>query len=68
MMRVFSITCLLLVLLFFGLRVFGGVGYDKAAGLGFAATIKGVGWGLWLALVASITAHVACRRVGKYVI
>jgi serine/threonine protein kinase len=64
-MRVLSLLCVLLVLLFFGLRIFGGVGYDKAANLDFAATMKGVGLGLWLALVASITAYVSCQKLHK---
>jgi serine/threonine-protein kinase len=67
-MKVLSISCLLLVLLFFGLRIFGGVGYEKAADVDLAATMKGVGWGLWLALVASITAYVACQKFDEYVI
>jgi hypothetical protein len=66
-MRVLSFMCFLMVLFFFGLRIFGGVGYEKAAGVDIATTLKGVGWGLWLALVASITAYVACQRIEKYV-
>jgi len=66
-MNILSFTCLLLVLLFFVLRIFGGVGYEKAAGLDFASTMKGVGWGLWLALVSSFTAYLACSRASYYV-
>ena len=62
-MRVLSLLSILAVLLFFGLRIFGGVGYEKVAGLDFATTMKGVGWGLWLALVASITAYVGCHKL-----
>ncbi len=68
MMKFLSLPCLLLVLLFFALRVFGGIGYEKAAGLDFAATLKGVGWGLWLALIASVTAYGACQRLSRYVV
>lgn len=63
-MNALSFLCILLVLLFFGLRIIGGVGYDKPPGLDAAAVIQGVGWGLWLALAASITAYVACQRFG----
>ncbi len=62
-MRVLSLLSILAVLLFFGLRIFGGVGYDKVAGADFATTMKGVGWGLWLALVASITAYTGCHKL-----
>ncbi len=62
-MKVLSFLCILLVLLFFGLRVIAGLGIDKPAGLDAAATMRGVGWGLWLALVSSIVAHAACRKV-----
>jgi serine/threonine protein kinase len=67
-MKILSLSCLLLVLLFFALRIFGGVGYDKASGMDFAASMKGIGWGLWLALVASITAYIASNKVDDYVI
>ncbi len=67
-MKVLSFSCLLLVLLFFILRIFAGIGYDRAVGLDFAATLKGVGWGLWLALAASFTAYVACSKLDDYVI
>ncbi len=66
--RGFCIINLLLVVLFFGLRIVGGVGYDKMAGVGFADTMKGVGWGFWLALVASLFAPWACRKVDKLVV
>lgn len=62
-MRVLSILSILAVLLFFGLRIIGGVGYDKVAGADFATTIKGVGWGWWLALVASVTAYIGCHKL-----
>ncbi|MEW6554117.1 MAG: serine/threonine-protein kinase [Actinomycetota bacterium] len=62
-MKVLSFLCVFAVLLFFVLRIIGGVGYDKATGTDFATTMKGVGWGLWLALVASVTAYVGCLRL-----
>ncbi len=62
-----SFLSFLVVLLFFGLRVLGGVGYDKLAGADAAATFGGVGWGFWLALVSSLISYVACREVGRYV-
>ncbi|NPV58428.1 MAG: serine/threonine protein kinase [Actinobacteria bacterium] len=62
-MRAFCLLAVLAVLLFLGLRVFGGLGYDKAPGLGFAKTLAGVGWGFWLALVAAMVNYSACMRV-----
>jgi hypothetical protein len=67
-MRGFCLINLLLVLLFFGLRIVGGVGYEKMADVGFAETMKGVGWGFWLALVASLFALWAHRKVDKLVV
>lgn len=67
MMKVFCFINLLLVFFFFFLRALGGVGYEKEVGLGFAEVLKGVGWGLWLALVASLVASWACRRLDKLV-
>jgi serine/threonine protein kinase len=66
-MKILSLICLLLVLLFFVLRIFGGVGYEETVGLDLTSTLKGVGWGLWVALVASFTAYVACSKVDDYV-
>ncbi len=62
-MRALCLLTVLAVLLFLGLRVFGGLGYDKAPGLSFTNTLAGVGWGLWLALVSSLFAYSACMRV-----
>lgn len=66
--KVLSFSCLLLVLLFFILRIFAGIGFDKAISLDFASTMKGVGWGLWLALVSSLTAFVAWSRLDDYLV
>ena len=66
-MKTLCIINILLVLFFFFLRAVGGVGFEKAAGLGFAQVLKGVGWGLWLALVASLFASWACGRLDKLV-
>jgi tRNA A-37 threonylcarbamoyl transferase component Bud32 len=62
-MKVLSFLCVFAVLLFFVLRIIGGVGYDKVASVDFVTTIKGVGWGWWLALVASVTAYVGCLKL-----
>jgi hypothetical protein len=62
-MKALSFLCVFAVLLFFVLRIIGGVGYDKVASVDFATTMKGVGWGLWLALVASITAYAGCLKL-----
>jgi serine/threonine protein kinase len=67
-MRSLCFVNLLLVLLFFGLRIFGGIGYEKVAGIGFAETMKGVGWGLWLALGASLIANWICGRFSSLVV
>jgi len=67
-MRGLCIVNVLLLLLFFGLRIAGGVGYEKMAGIDFAETMKGVGWGFWLALVASLVAPWACRKFDKLVV
>lgn len=66
-MKILSFSCLLLVLLFFILRIFAGLGYEEASGLDFASTMKGVGWGLWLALVSSFIAYLAYSRASDYV-
>jgi len=66
-MKILAFCCLLLVLLFFVLRIFGGIGYEEASSLDFASTMKGVGWGLWLALVSSFTAYLATSRASDYV-
>jgi hypothetical protein len=61
-MRIMSILCIFLVLVFFGVRILGGVGYDKVSGIGFVDMLKGTGWGLWLALVSTIVTYWACGR------
>ncbi|MDI6831171.1 MAG: serine/threonine-protein kinase [Actinomycetota bacterium] len=66
LMRALCLLCVLLVLLFLGLRVFGGIGYQKAAGLNFAGTLAGVGWGYWLALVSSLFTYSACMHIKRH--
>jgi tRNA A-37 threonylcarbamoyl transferase component Bud32 len=61
-MRILSLLCILLVLVFIGVRVVGGIGYDKAPGIGAVDMLKGIGWGLWLALVSTIATYWACGR------
>lgn len=61
-MKILSLLCILLVLVFIGVRVVGGVGYDKASGIGAVDMLKGIGWGLWLALVSMIVTYWACGR------
>lgn len=56
---------LFMVLVFFGLRVFGGIGYEKAAGLKAMDYLKGIGLGLWMALVGSILLFTASLSVRK---
>ena len=60
-------SLLIIVIVLFFLRIIGGVGYDKPPGMDFASTMKGVGWGLWLALVSSLTAYVTCIKASNYV-
>jgi serine/threonine protein kinase len=65
LMKILSLLSLLVVLLFFGLRVFGGVGYDKAAGIDTMDYVKGIGLGLWLALAGTVTIYLASRKVSE---
>jgi len=61
-MKVLSFLCVILVLVFIGVRALGGVGYDRVSGIGVGDMIKGFGWGLWLALVSAIITYWACGR------
>lgn len=64
-MKTLSFLILLVVLLFFGLRVFGGVGYARPEGLVFSDYLHGVGYGLWMALACAVGVYLACRKVEK---
>jgi tRNA A-37 threonylcarbamoyl transferase component Bud32 len=64
-MKGLSFFGLLVVLLFFGLRIFAGIGYEQMVGIGALDYVKGVGWGLWLALVCSAVTYWTCRRAGR---
>lgn len=64
-MKDLALISLFMVLLFIGLRVFWGIGYDKATGIGAMEYLKGIGWGLWMALAGSLLGYVAAIKVGK---
>ena len=63
-MELLSLLCVLLVLTFIGVRIIGGVGIDKPPALDALNTLRGVGWGLWLALLSSLVAYISCQRFG----
>ncbi|OFW56866.1 MAG: hypothetical protein A2W01_01995 [Candidatus Solincola sediminis] len=56
---------LLMVLLFIGLRIFGGIGYQKTPDIRVIDYLKGTGSGLWLALSGSLLICIASLRVRK---
>ncbi len=55
----------LMVLLFLGLRVFGGIGYQKVPDVKDMDYFKGIGSGLWLALSGSLLICIASLQVRK---
>ncbi len=56
---------LLMVLLFLGLRIFGGIGYQKVPDVKAMDYFKGIGSGLWLALSGSLLICIGSLRVRK---
>jgi serine/threonine protein kinase len=56
---------LLMVVLFLGLRIFGGIGYERAPDLKAMDYLKGIGLGFWLAAAGSILLVVASLKVRK---
>jgi tRNA A-37 threonylcarbamoyl transferase component Bud32 len=63
-MKILLLICILLVLVFIGVRIIGGVGYDKVSGLKAADVLKGIGFGVWMSLVSAVVAYWACSRTG----
>jgi hypothetical protein len=66
-MKILSFLSIVVVLVFFGLRVFGGVGYEKPYGIEAMDYLKSIGYGLWTALASTILTYLACRKVSKTV-
>jgi len=55
----------LMVLLFLGLRIFGGIGYQKVPDVKAMDYFKGIGSGLWLALSGSLLICIASLQIRK---
>jgi serine/threonine protein kinase len=56
---------LLMVAVFIGLRIFGGIGYDRALDIKSIDYLKGVGLGLWLAIAGTLLLCGASIKVRK---